>query len=230
VILLRAATDLGSPEAQCQLGTVYLTDAGLRDEDEAIKLLTQACDAGHAHAMWEMGYLHAIGRKLDKDLLKARRFLLQAARGGSADAQCQLGLLHLSGEGMAREYNIKKALHLMETSVGQKCTRAMLELAQVYTDGTVDGDWDKAIGYVELAAKLNDKDAIAKLKTLREEGLLKGPPSSGVKNGVHIVNNPKKGEVPAILIAAGGTRTPPNGLPTPAVNPPTTKEKDARGT
>jgi len=79
----RAAADLGSMEAQYNLGSISLEK---NNEKEAYKYFVMAAKQGHALAQNNLGAFHAQGRTVKKNLDEAEKWFLMAAQQGDATA------------------------------------------------------------------------------------------------------------------------------------------------
>src|SRR5207237_1230744 len=73
----KSAADLGSPEAQYNLGSISLER---NNEKDAYKYFVLAAKQGHAMAQNNLGTFHAIGRSVKKNLDEAEKWYLMAAQ------------------------------------------------------------------------------------------------------------------------------------------------------
>ena len=79
--------ELGSVDAQFEVGTAYLTGTGTdKDPAEAASWLLKAARAGHVPAQYSLGDLYAAGRGVAADRLEAYFWFNIAARAGSEAA------------------------------------------------------------------------------------------------------------------------------------------------
>lgn len=88
VALLLRAAEMGSPEAQTQLGTYYATGdwPGPRDLKEAAKWYAKAAEQSDPTALYEFGFMLLTGEGCEKDFGRAVRMLESAAEQGQVDA------------------------------------------------------------------------------------------------------------------------------------------------
>jgi uncharacterized protein len=77
------AADLGSAEAQYNLGSIGLEK---KNDKDALKWFVLAAKKGHAEAQNNLGTLHATGRAGKKNLPEAEKWFLMAAQQGDAAA------------------------------------------------------------------------------------------------------------------------------------------------
>jgi TPR repeat protein len=79
----KMAADLGSPEAQFNLGSISLEK---NQEKDAYKWFVMAAKQGHAMAQNNLGAFHAAGRGVKKSLDDAEKWFLMAAQQGDPSA------------------------------------------------------------------------------------------------------------------------------------------------
>lgn len=95
-----------NPYARYQLAKIILADPAAEPEQfrTALEWLTEAADAGHVHAQYELGKIYRDGRGVEKDALLAAAWLTRAAEQDSDAAAYALGVLLLTGgEGLAKD-------------------------------------------------------------------------------------------------------------------------------
>ncbi len=86
---LIAKAEQGDPDAQYELGICYLHGEGVeRNEEEAVKWLTEAAEQGHVDAQYELGIYYTY-----VDYEEAAKWLTEAAEQGHVDAQKKLAEL-----------------------------------------------------------------------------------------------------------------------------------------
>lgn len=106
-----------NPYARYQLAKIILADPAAESEQirTALEWLTEAADAGHVRAQYELGRIYRDGRGVEKDALLAAAWLTRAAEQGSDAASYALGSLLLTGgEGLAKD--IPSALNWLRRS------------------------------------------------------------------------------------------------------------------
>ena len=95
-----------NPYARYQLAKIILADPAAEPEQlrTALEWLTEAADAGHVRAQYELGRIYRDGRGVEKDALLAAAWLARAAEQDSGPATYALGVLLLTGgEGLAKD-------------------------------------------------------------------------------------------------------------------------------
>ena len=103
--VFREAADRGTAEAQFQLGLLYDTGRGVRQNPaEAIRWYRAAADQGHAAAQNNLGLLYDYGRGISQDAAEAMRWYRSAADQGFAVAQYNLGFMYANGRGLTQNY------------------------------------------------------------------------------------------------------------------------------
>lgn len=101
---LRDRADQGDPEAQSDLGVLYLQGRGVgRDDAEAARWFQRAADQGYAPAQQTLGALYAFGRGVPVDLVAAARWYREAANQNLAGAQGALGMAYAVGSGVEQD-------------------------------------------------------------------------------------------------------------------------------
>jgi uncharacterized protein len=99
--LFRAAADLGSPEAQYALATLYKEGRGVpKDAAEAVRLLAAASLADHTDAQLEYGIALFNGTAVAKNEQLGAILLAKAARKGNPVAQNRLANILAVGRGV----------------------------------------------------------------------------------------------------------------------------------
>lgn len=106
--ILRPLADKGNPQAQLQLGMLYYSGSGVKENEKlAVELLTKSANQGNVEAMLQLGNAFTFGNSTatlvaDPDV-EAARWYFRAASAGNADAQYTLGLLFMAGKGVERD-------------------------------------------------------------------------------------------------------------------------------
>ena len=101
----RVAAELGSPDAQNDLGAMYANGRGVPQHyAEAVRWYRKAAERGHVNAQTNLGLMYAEGRGVPQDYLAALRWWRKAAEKGFADAQYNLGAMYANGLGVQRDF------------------------------------------------------------------------------------------------------------------------------
>ncbi len=103
---LLSAAELGSADAQCSLGTMYLNlkgEPGFTSFKEALKWFRLAADQGLAAAQYWLGWMNYNGFGVPNDYKEAVKYYLLAGEQGYAQAQYWLGQMYGSGEGVPKD-------------------------------------------------------------------------------------------------------------------------------
>ena len=97
---IRAAANAGLPFAQCKLGDMYATGAGVsKSPDEAANWWHRAAAQGMVEAQIKLWDYYA-NRGAPKDQEEAAKWLTQAAERGLAVAEYDLAVLYTKGTGV----------------------------------------------------------------------------------------------------------------------------------
>jgi len=178
----RKAAEKGSTAAMVELGVMYGTGMGIRqDEAEARKLFERAAEAGNPRGVTNLAAISKGSGATPSDPAKSRAMLARAAEKNSPEAQYQLGLMYEDGVGGPKDEVAARAL--FEKAAAQNHAGAlerMGEFAQKGLGGPQDTDAAKS--YYERAAALGNEDAKDALKRLQCRWVIKDKRGSVVTN------------------------------------------------
>ena len=89
-------------EMNYQTGMNYLEGKNgvSKNEYTAVRYLTEAANAGHAKAQFELGYCYEMGYGVDQSFYEAVSWYRKAAEQGNTNAQNNLGARYAKGEGV----------------------------------------------------------------------------------------------------------------------------------
>lgn len=88
----------GDPEAQCDLGMIYIKGQGVpQDNSQAALWFRKAAEQGDAGAQFQLGYSYDNGEGVPKDYGQAALWYRKAAEQGDAHAEYSLGALYAEG-------------------------------------------------------------------------------------------------------------------------------------
>lgn len=91
ISLIRMNADLGSPDAQFNLGVCYEMGNGIgKDISEAVKWYKKSAELGHAGAQYRLGMCYHEGKGVKKDLKKALKWYRNAVERGNIEAKTKL--------------------------------------------------------------------------------------------------------------------------------------------
>lgn len=100
-LALAASAQGGDPEAQYQLGVVYLKGNGAeKNPTLAYKWIEKAAEQGYAEAQYALGAMHHAGRDALQSFALAFKWFERAAQQNHAEAQYSLGIMYRAGQGM----------------------------------------------------------------------------------------------------------------------------------
>ncbi len=174
IALLRPLATAGDPDALFMLGSRFFSNLDLVPIDEALRLLAQAAEAGHAEAAYEI----ALFRSADEGRLeygppeseREVRLLIRAGELGSADAQYDLGALCATGD-WAGPKDAVEARRWYLKAAEQGHGGAQSNLGDMYLVGE-GGGVDEAEGFrwLEAAAAQDELQALRHLEYIHREG------------------------------------------------------------
>lgn len=176
------SADKGNPEAQFNLGLMYLNGQGVaQDYRQAFSLFTESAEQGNARAQVNLARMYAKGKGVVANYDKAIPWFTKAADQGYADAQYSLGVLYVSGIGTPRDYRL--ARELLQKAADQNNASAQYQLGLIYFKGKgvavnmvealkwiiLAGDYDEAVSYRRYAGPKMSQDQISEAKNLADE-------------------------------------------------------------
>merc|ERR1712107_245279 len=97
--------------------------------------------------MGRLGVLYTLGLGLEQNQKKGVQLLTAAAEAGSSVGACELGCVYMGLVGVQK--NAKLALKWLHRAHDAGNLKATANLAQMYLDGDVEKDPEKALMYFE---------------------------------------------------------------------------------
>lgn len=130
IVLWRKAAELGSSEAQYNLGYSYKYGEGVvQDIAEAVKWWQRAVGQGHRKAQRQLGICYYKGEGVTQDFVEAVNWWRKAIEQGDCVAQCNLGNCYYNGEGVEQDCVEAVKLHRKTAARGNPYAhRAFAEL------------------------------------------------------------------------------------------------------
>ncbi|MDB5705455.1 MAG: sel1 repeat family protein [Sphingomonas bacterium] len=105
--LLKKASDLGDPNAQYQLASLYIVGTfGKKDLVTALPLMESAAKAGHVDALFQTANFYKEGMGTRADARKAFDYYGQAAERGHLYAVIMAYYMAQDGEGTKKDFNV----------------------------------------------------------------------------------------------------------------------------
>lgn len=157
---------IGIPEAQSELGRMYLIGDGVaQDSAKAVEWYQKAVAQGYAHAQFSLGASYAHGQGVPKDAAKAVELWQKSAAQGHTSAQSALGNAYAKGEGVPKD--AAKAVEWYQKAAVEGDSDAPFQLGEMYREGNgVPKDAAKAIEWYQKAAKEGNFEANTVLGTI----------------------------------------------------------------
>lgn len=132
--LLARRAELGEPQSQYRLGTLYAQGREVpQDWTRAAALYAQAAEGGNAAAQHSLGLCYAYGRGVNRDWAQAFRLYAQAAEQNYAAAQKELGVCYAKGRGVSQDWRLAAVWYRRAAENGN--AQAQYNLAQRYYRG-----------------------------------------------------------------------------------------------
>jgi len=165
------AANLGHPEAQLLLGTMYENGEGVdQDHKRAFEWYQRGALQGHDASMFvvALAYIKGLGVKQDDAL--AETWISKAAKLGNHMAQYNLAAMYRRGEGVPQDF--KKAVKWYTAAAEQGISKAQSDLAIMYSFGEgVEQDYLKSLIWNIKAAKRGNDTAQYNLAIMYGAGL-----------------------------------------------------------
>jgi TPR repeat protein len=151
----RQAAERGNPDAQFELGTMYLNGKGTdKDAVKAFNWFTKAGEQGLAKAQLMVALCYKMGLGVKVDDFKAIPWLRKAADAGYPRAQTTLGVCYLEGSGVSP--NPYEGVKWLQKSASQGDAEAQEALGVCYATGRgVNRDVKQAFQWFSKAAEQN---------------------------------------------------------------------------
>ena len=151
---LKAASDMGLPEAWAELGACYFTGFGVEpDETKAHDLLEKAALKNVANAQMNLYLLMRDRAQTDEEKMNALYWLDQAAENNIPSALFETGSLYY--QGMIHKQDYKKAYEYFIKAANAGSAEGFSTLGVMYQQGqSVDQDLKKSAEYFAKAAEM----------------------------------------------------------------------------
>ena len=138
---------------------------------ESIERLRNWVKKGKAWAMSILAHRYKDGLGVKQSDKKAIELYETAAKKGDAGAQYNLGQYYRRGD-LGLTQSIERAIEYWRSAAEQGYVDAQFNLGQLYANGKgIEQSFTKAREWLTKAAAQGDKDAIAGLKRMDENGL-----------------------------------------------------------
>ncbi len=159
------AAKRGEPEAQFNLGVMYSTGQGVKqDSKKAVKWYRKAADQEHVGAQCNLALMYKDGQGVKQDSKKAVKWYRKAAEQGDAEGKHMLGVMYDTGQGVPQDY--QKASEWFQKASEQGYPKAQYNLGVMYYSGQgVAQDLVLAHMWIHLAtSKLSGEEGEAAVK------------------------------------------------------------------
>jgi uncharacterized protein len=158
--LLRALAEQDNPEAEYDLGQMYMNGQGVpQNYTEAVKWWRKAAEHGVTSAEYNLGLAYEQGKGAPNDDIEALKWFGLAASLGNAKAQFALGAMFFDKKPGGPDY--KHAMEWFRRAADQGLTAAQTELGVGYALGQgVPQDYVQAHMWLNLSAAQGDQDAV----------------------------------------------------------------------
>ena len=131
---------------------------GYRKYEEAVKWYRRAAQKGYVEAKFQLGFMYANARGVEKDFGEASKWYTKAAQKDHSQAQLNLGFMYEKGRGVSKSFY--QAAKWYRKAARRGHGEAQLFLAVMYTKGRgVPKDYVLAYMWSNLAAAKGVKGA-----------------------------------------------------------------------
>lgn len=128
------------------------------DYDKALKLYTEAAEAGNADAQLLLGFLFFNGDGVAQDYNTSVKWFTRAARQGDSRSQAQLGIMYENGQGVPQDFTAAAQWFTKAADQGYGLAQNSLGLMYAVGQG-VKQDYPRAHMWLNLAAAQQYEDA-----------------------------------------------------------------------
>ena len=157
--MIKKRVEMDDAEAIYNLGCYYRRLGSPQDKSKAVGLFLQAGELGCAKSYYNIGYIYANGKGVERDTKKAKHYWELAAIGGNEYARHNLGIV----EGRAGNYD--RALKHYMIAVGSGYHGSLKMIQQMCKDShATKDDYAKALKAYQAylsEIKSDDRDKAA---------------------------------------------------------------------
>jgi uncharacterized protein len=131
--IFRSLAERGDPDAQHNLGAMYLRGQGVpQNFAKASKWFQKAADQGKTDSQFNLGLMYAQGQGVPQSYVNALAWLREAGDRGDAIAQSDLGLMYKNGQGTRQNY--AEALKWYRLAANHNVAVAQFNLGSMYAE------------------------------------------------------------------------------------------------
>ncbi|QLB13377.1 hypothetical protein EV697_10384 [Bisgaardia hudsonensis] len=106
---LKSLAEKGDPEAQYNLGNLYVSGRGVEQDDkQAVAWYRKSVTKGFTKAQLNLGNMYALGRGVKQNYSLAVEWYEKAAKQGDSQAQHNLGIMYEKGQGVTQDLDMAK--------------------------------------------------------------------------------------------------------------------------
>lgn len=158
---LKTAAGFGDPEAQTQLGLLYLQPGFEAEREQALRWFMRAAANGYANAEHDLGLVYLMGLGVRSDREQAIHWFRRGAQHGSQGARANLGIMLVNSNTSSEQ---KEGFELLLAAVKDNNPDAENALAYAYQFGAGTSiDMAKAVEWYKRAAAHGNLNAKANL-------------------------------------------------------------------
>lgn len=160
-----AAANLNEKGAQYEIGNIYYEGKYIqKDINKALHFFKKAADQNVTIAQYNVGIIYHYNI-VHRDIKRAIAYYKKASL--MPEASFQLSVIYMNDK--FNIHDIKKGLEYLKYAASKKYPPALFNLGSHYY--YVEKNIDKALDYLEMAAKYNVKEALTLLAIIYKEGI-----------------------------------------------------------
>jgi TPR repeat protein len=126
---LEVAADAGYPDAQDELGVMFVRGLGvIKDYQRAFDLFNKAAAGGSPAGMGNLGSMYASGFFVKEDDAQALAWYEKSIEAGNAFALAQAGVIYFNGQGTPRDYQMAAGYFQQAADLGDGYSLKFLAL------------------------------------------------------------------------------------------------------
>ncbi len=151
------AAEQNFPEAQVNLGLLYLANRSSEDHSKVKMWFEKAAVEGHELGEYYLGLLYLQGEGIPRDVKKALSWLKKSAKQGVTESTLLVAMLYQTGQGV--EQDAQEAVEWLRRGVLQGSAKAAEALALTYYHGEgVVQDFDETLFWLDKMVELSGEE------------------------------------------------------------------------
>ncbi len=153
VMWIRKSAELGDPQGQYNLGTLYAQGLVVQEDySEALKWFRKSAGQGYDQAQYNLGVMYSQGLGVTQNYTEALKWFSKSADQGYAQGQYNLGIMYYNGLGVQQNYT--EAMKWFRKAAEQGVILGQCNIGYMYEYGIgVEKDYSEAFNWYSKAAE-----------------------------------------------------------------------------